>query len=65
MPILHVNWRTLGEVVMGPVLVGEQCGMRIFRFLLLQEYWKSRVKLVLGREQGKNHEVNGDLSKLR
>jgi hypothetical protein len=65
LPILHMNWRTLCQVVMGPVLVGEQCGMWIFRFLLPQEYWKSKVKLVLGREQDKIHEMNVDLSKLR
>ncbi len=65
LPILHVNWRILCEVVMEPVIVGEQCGMWILRFLLPQKYWKSRVKLVLGREQSKSHEVNIDLSKLR
>ena len=50
---------------MGPVFVGEQCGMWIFRFSLPQEYWKSKVKLVLGRERGEGYEVNVDLSKLR
>ncbi len=50
---------------MEPVLVGEQCGMQIFRFSLPQEYWKSKAKLVLGREQDKGYEVNVDLSKLR
>jgi len=60
-----VNWRTLCEIVMGVVLVGEQSGMWIFRFSLPQEYWKSRVKLVLGRERGKGYKVNVELSKLR